>query len=118
MLTATQKLSNVVLMLVGLPSRPTKISAVDAFVPSSQNFWILLALNSVTKMNERSVLSAVATAPDRFLSNTVTWLVRGSYFNNLPVVSLRTVALPDTSACLISLQEELQNVFVSCFLHA
>ena len=67
MLTATQKLSNVVLMLVGLPSRPTKISAVDAFVPSNQNFWILLALNCVTKMNERSVLSAVPTVGTSFV---------------------------------------------------
>ena len=53
--------------------------------PFNQYFKTLWIRNSVTRINEPSLLIAT---PARILTNTVAFSIRGSYFNNLPDASL------------------------------
>lgn len=86
--TAAQKSpAAVLLILSGLPLKLTKISDVLAFGPLIQYFRILSPINSVTRRNPPSALTATPAGPWRPFSNTLTCLVLGSYFSNLPVES-------------------------------
>ena len=91
--TATQNSpSKVLLMLIGRPGKVIRTSDVRALGPVSQNFRILLAMNSETRTNDPSRPTDVPPAPERFLSKTETCWVALSNFRSLPVASPVSIA--------------------------